>query len=198
MTNYPRDEFDRVPEFNTRVGSHHAHGWAQSAAAKSAGGSLRWVIIAAVSVLIIGAISFFVFNQQPASPTATEPTATTTASEETSSSPTPSETEEPSPSFSIDDSEVLYGQRVGIYNASGVRGSAGTAQEQLLEEGFTNLRTGDWSRLETESAVYYASNAYEMTAQKTAAALGIEAVLQTSNIPDRISIVIGSDVTEEQ
>ena len=53
MTNYPRDEFDRVPEFNTRVGSHHAHGWAQSATSKSTEGKLLWVVLAAVVVQAI-------------------------------------------------------------------------------------------------------------------------------------------------
>src|SRR5690606_5010571 len=43
MTNYPRDEFDRVPEFSNRSGSHRENGWAAAASVGGARSGLRWL-----------------------------------------------------------------------------------------------------------------------------------------------------------
>lgn len=45
------------------------------------------------------------------------------------------------------------------------------------------------------SAVYYMSEAYRTTAEKAAEVLNIDEVLQTSNIPNRVTVVLGSDDT---
>lgn len=195
MTNYPRDEFDRVPEFNTRVGSHHANGWAQAAASKDKGGKFRWVAIAAVLVLLVGAVSYFFFGpngQNQLMGSTPTPSSTASASAEPSSqSPSPSES--PTASSTIDEDLVLYQVRVGIYNGAGVAGIAGQAQQLLLDEGFTGSFTDNWVRDETESAVYYTTEQYRMTAEKAAEVLRIEAVYQTQNIPNPVTVVLGAD-----
>lgn len=196
MTNYPRDEFDRVPEFSTRVGSHHAHGWAQSAASKSTGGKLRWVVLTAVLVLVIGALSF-IFGPQLKETLATSAESETSQSQgetaESSVEASPSESE--SPSSTIDDDEVLYGQLVGVYNAASVAGLANAGEDAMAEAGFTSIIADNWTKPAEISAVYYMSEAYRTTAEKAAEVLNIDEVLQTSNIPNRVTVVLGSDDT---
>lgn len=195
MTNYPRDEFDRVPEFNTRVGSHHANGWAQAATAGAKGGKFRWVAIAAIVVLIVGAISYFFFgshggNQLLGATPSQSPSAS--ASVDPSASPTPASAS-PAPSSTIDDDEVLFGQVIGVYNGAGSAGIAGSGQRALAAENFTNTYTDAWVRSEQASAVYYTTEAYRTTAEKVAEVLNIDSVLQTQNIPNSVTVVIGTD-----
>lgn len=198
MTNYPRDEFDRVPEFNTRVGSHHAHGWAQSAASKSTGGKLLWVVLAAVIVLVIGAASF-IFGPQLKDSLAGSSSSESSqsqdegAGESADSSEEASPSESASPSSTIDDADVLFGQQIGVYNGASIAGVAGAGEEAMTEAGFTNIVADNWSKPADVSAVYYASDAYRTTAQKAAEVLNIDEVLQTSNIPNRVTVVLGTD-----
>jgi len=198
MTNYPRDEFDRVPEFNTRVGSHHAHGWAQSAASKSTGGKLLWVVLTAVIVLVIGAASF-IFGPQLKDSIAGSSSSESSqsqdgdAGESADSSEEASPSESSSPSSTIDDAEVLFGQQIGVYNGASVAGVAGAGEEAMAEAGFTNIVADNWSKPADVSAVYYVSESYRTTAQKAAEVLNIDEVLQTSNIPNRVTVVLGTD-----
>lgn len=198
MTNYPRDEFDRVPEFNTRVGSHHAHGWAQSAASKSTGGKLLWVVLTAVIVLVIGATSF-IFGPQLKDSIAGSSSSESSqsqdgdAGESADSSEEASPSDSSSPSSTIDDAEVLFGQQIGVYNGASVAGVAGAGEEAMAEAGFTNIVADNWSKPADVSAVYYVSESYRTTAQKAAEVLNIDEVLQTSNIPNRVTVVLGTD-----
>ncbi|MCY1157396.1 MAG: LytR family transcriptional regulator [Citricoccus sp.] len=57
MTEYPRDQFDDVPEYRNRKGSHRA-------VAEPSGGTgpsgLTWISLAAALALVIGAFSYFI------------------------------------------------------------------------------------------------------------------------------------------
>ena len=196
MTNYPRDEFDRVPEFSTRVGSHHAHGWAQSAASKSTGGKLRWVVLTAVLVLVIGALSF-IFGPQLKETLATSTGSDTSQTQEVTAEPSvePTPSESASPTSTIDDEDVLYGQLIGVYNAASVAGLANEGEDAMAEAGFTSVVADNWTRPAEVSTVYYMSESYRTTAEKAAEILNIDEVLQTSNIPNRVTVVLGSDDT---
>lgn len=123
MTNYPRDEFDRVPEFSNRSGSHRANGWA-AAAANGVRPGLRWLMVFGVVALLVGTFSFTALPKlmgngdgtTPA-PVAANSTGTTTPdstgpTDEGSPAPseTPGESSDPSesgdPSASVDPSET--------------------------------------------------------------------------------------------
>lgn len=196
MTNYPRDEFDRVPEFSTRVGSHHAHGWAQSAAAKGKDSKLRWVVLSAIAVLLIGGVGFFYGPSVADRLSGSESTQNTEATgNETSQSPSATPSESATPSSTIDDADVLYGQLIGVYNGANIAGTAGAGEELLTEADFTNIVTDNWTRDAETSTVYYMSEAYRTTAEKAAEVLGIDQVLQTQNIPNRVTVVLGADDT---
>lgn len=174
MTNYPRDEFDRVPEFSTRVGSHHAHGWAQSAASKSTGGKLRWVVLTAVLVLVIGALSF-IFGPQLKETLATSTGSDTSQTQEVTAEPSvePTPSESASPTSTIDDEDVLYGQLIGVYNAASVAGLANEGEDAMAEAGFTSIVADNWTRPAEVSTVYYMSESYRTTAEKAAEILNI-------------------------
>ncbi|MCW4466499.1 LytR C-terminal domain-containing protein [Glutamicibacter sp. MNS18] len=193
MTNYPRDEFDRVPEFNTRVGSHHANGWAQAAASEGKGGKFRWVAMAAVLVLLVGAVSYFFFGPNGQIQLLGSSPSEAVAVSESAESASPTPTVSPTPSSTIDDAEVLFGQLVGVYNGAGIAGIASQTQEVLLENDFVNSYTDDWVRMEQVSAVYFTAETYRTTAEKVAEVLNIDEVYQTSNIPNRITVVLGAD-----
>ncbi|GAA5225510.1 LytR C-terminal domain-containing protein [Paeniglutamicibacter antarcticus] len=60
MTNYPRDEFDRVPEFSNRSGSHRENGWASAASVGGAQSGLRWLMVFGALALVVGLFSFMV------------------------------------------------------------------------------------------------------------------------------------------
>jgi cytoskeletal protein RodZ len=113
MTNYPRDEFDRVPEFNNRSGSHRENGWAAAASVGGARSGLSWLMTFGVIALVVGLLSFTVLpkfvatSKDPAPVAASSSSSDATATEATSSTePSPS-SESIEPSESVDPSESV-------------------------------------------------------------------------------------------
>ena len=116
MTNDPRDEFDRVPEFSNRSGSHRENGWAAAASVGGARSGLRWLMVFGALALVVGLFSFMVLpklmgtSNDPA-PVAASSSASTKASEEPTvdssadSSETPSESSTESESMDSDSTE---------------------------------------------------------------------------------------------
>ncbi|MDI3331374.1 MAG: LytR C-terminal domain-containing protein [Micrococcus sp.] len=88
MTEYPRDQFDDVPEYRDRQGSHRA-------VAEPSGGSgpsgLTWISLAAALALAIGAFSFFILptlrSTDGAGPEAAGASSSGTASASASAAP---------------------------------------------------------------------------------------------------------------
>ncbi len=123
MTNYPRDEFDRVPEFSNRSGSHRANGWA-AAAANGVRPGLRWLMVFGVVALLVGTFSFTALPKlmgngdgttpAPVAANSTGTTAPDSTGPTDEGSPAPSETpgessdpsESGDPSASVDPSET--------------------------------------------------------------------------------------------
>ena len=209
--NYPRDEFDRVPEFNDHVGSHRANGWAQAAAGKGPRGGLRWIVVAAVLALVVGVVAFFAgpgLKDTQAAGAGEETASSSAATQSSQESSTPAEEtsgsaaagdeeseapEEESSSPAIDDSAVLYNQLVGVYNAAGIQNLAAQGRQVLVDAGFTQVAANQWTRPARESTVYYMAPADLETARKVADLMGIDDVLQTTNIPNRVTAVLGED-----
>lgn len=217
MTNYPRDEFDRVPEFSNRSGAHRATGWAAAAASGSSGSGLRWLMISGAFALVVGLFSFMLLpgliggQTGKATPPAAAPSATPTATKK----PTPTKdgveptgtdspeatagsTQEPEATPSAtstigNDPLVSRSTAIGVYNGSTSGGLAGVGSTTLRDEGFTQVSAGNWTKKVRVSSVYYRQTSSKATAEAAAAALGITSVLQTSNIPGEIAVVLGSD-----
>lgn len=220
MTNYPRDEFDRVPEFSNRSGSHRENGWAAAASVGGARSGLRWLMVFGALALVVGLFSFMVLpklmgtSNDPA-PVAASSSSTTSApaSSEASESPSASEdpSETPSESASTDPSESASASNstdasasgvpadvdtamvLGVYNGAKVGGLAGKARTALLNAGFSNVSASNWTKKVTYSTVYYRSEAQRATAEAAAGELGITSIMQSTNIPGNIAIVLGSN-----
>ncbi|GAA4376589.1 LytR C-terminal domain-containing protein [Paeniglutamicibacter cryotolerans] len=215
MTNYPRDEFDRVPEFSNRNGAHRAAGWAASAASAGGGSGLRWLMITGAFALFVGLFSFLLLpgmlggqDPQPippatapsATPSTTKKPAPTKASTEpkatgstgaTGAVELPESTSNPGPTAT--DAEALANKaaKIGIYNGSTRGGLAGTGTRTLNGAGFTQVSAGNWTKKVTYSTVYYRQASSKSTAEAAAEALGITSVMQSTNIPGEIAVVLG-------
>lgn len=96
-------------------------------------------------------------------------------------------------SSSAANAEADLSAKVGVYNGSRRSGLAASGQSTLSGAGFTNVTAGNWTKKVNTSIVYYASEADKATAQKAAGALGINALYQTTQIPGKIAVVLGSD-----
>ena len=113
MTNYPRDEFDRVPEFSNRSGAHRANGWAAAASGRAARPGLRWLMVFGVVALLAGVFSFTVLPKllndggaKPPANVAASSTASSSAPSEPTESESRTESEGPAESESPTESEA--------------------------------------------------------------------------------------------
>lgn len=212
MTNYPRDEFDRVPEFSNRSGSHRADGWAASASAGGARPGLRWLMVFGAVALLLGVFSFTALpkllndgggkppanvaassSESSGSKASATESESSKASDEPSSSAEPSETDAvPSESESGLSGAADLSMKVGVYNGAKKVGLAGTVRTTLLNAGFTNVSAANWSKQVTYSTVYYRDEASRATAEQAAKELGISSVVKTTNIPGSIAVVLGN------
>ncbi|MBV1778833.1 LytR C-terminal domain-containing protein [Paeniglutamicibacter sp. ABSL32-1] len=220
MTNYPRDEFDRVPEFSNRSGSHRENGWAAAASVGGARSGLRWLMVFGAIALVVGLFSFMVLPKFTGTPTdpasvaasssdAQEATASSEAAESPSESESPSEASEtPAESESAEPTEASSSAEssesplpedadtsmaMGVYNGAKVGGLAGKARTELQNAGFSNVAASNWTKKVTYSTVYYRSETHRATAEAAAAELDITSVMQSANIPGNIAIVLGSN-----
>ncbi|WP_411733332.1 LytR C-terminal domain-containing protein [Paeniglutamicibacter sp.] len=221
MTNYPRDEFDRVPEFSNRSGSHRENGWAAAASVGGARSGLRWLMVFGAIALVVGLFSFMVLpklmgattDQAPvaASSSGTQEATTSTEASETPSeleaeaSETPAESESTGPTDSTEASssteasesgpaeDVDTSMVMGVYNGATVGGLAGQARTELQDAGFSNVAASNWTKKVSYSTVYYRSETHRATAEAAAAELDITSVMQSANIPGNIAIVLGSN-----
>ena len=220
MTNYPRDEFDRVPEFSNRSGSHRENGWAAAASVGGARSGLRWLMVFGALALVVGLFSFMVLpklmgtSNDPA-PVASSSSESTSAPASSGASESPSATEDPSetpsesgstdPGASTEASESADASAsglpedvdttmvMGVYNGAKVGGLAGQARTELLNAGFSNVSASNWTKKVTYSTVYYRSETQRATAEAAAGELGITSIMQSANIPGNIAIVLGSN-----
>ena len=227
MNEYPRDEFDAVPENSRREGAHRTF-----VQLRDPRKGVWPIVICGVLALVVGLVSYSVIapkadeaiHAEPSStsqgtagtgikaPESTGASQTPSASGSATPSATPSETPTETPSETSSSSEstpsssesssspttssssanVNTSARVGVYNATGVSGLAGGSSATLRGAGFANTSTGNWTKRASVSAVYYKTSDLAETAKEIASELGISAVVQTSNIPSAVSVVIGS------
>lgn len=217
MTQYPHDQFDDVPVYRDRKGTHRA---VPSLTTGSSG--LAGISVAAALALAVGAFSFLVLPSllpsdpanagASASATATaapaesagpesSPTGEMTSapaepsdsgeSSSAASDPAESETAESEPAESETAADTGdTSAPVEVYNASSVGGLAGRVSGTLSSGGFTVAGSGNWQGFPVSgSVVYYSQN--ETTAQAVAAELGLPLVYEDS-VPG-IAVVLSSD-----
>lgn len=215
MTQYPRDEFDRVPESAARQGVHRE----RLVPPRSNGLALK--IVAGILVLAVGLAAYFLFprlglgqasqvtpqstsdapmpsitadeavrgtpSQEPSEPTAT------TEPETPSAEPTPEEepTPTPTPEATETAAAVDRAQPVAVLNATTVSGLASTAAGRLQADGWSVTQVGNWSGQQLQgSIVLYNGEEQRPTAEALAGALGIGAVQGNAGFGN-ITVVVG-------
>lgn len=216
---YPTDEFDSVPQTPKRAGAHRSWAVFPHPAKR-----LRSILIVGAVVLLVGVLMYTVvrpwsaeaFGDLKKDEQQTEqPQASGSASEEgdaeAGSSDEPSESagaESDGPSDASDSSasasddaesgapsEEELAVPLWVYNANGNAAMTQDAVTHLTEEGFHPVAGGQWSRIEDTSTVYYKNEADGALAAKIAGKLKISGTYQHQNIPQDITVVIGSDYT---
>lgn len=217
MSNYPRDEFDRVPESSSRQGVHRA----RLEPPKS--GGLALLITLGAIVLLIGAAAYFLFPSLAGSGD-TEPAATETSqqaeadsAEDPAGDGQPADTAEAtdaseeavdndaattaaaeptsgsaSPTPSPETAAVDKSTGVVVLNATGVPGLAGNVTNRLSTDGWAVTFTGNWNgQAQTSSVIFYNGEEQLANAQALAAQLGIGRLVDTSALGQPLTVVLG-------
>jgi cytoskeletal protein RodZ len=220
MTQYPRDEFDQVPESAARQGVHRE----RLVPPRSNGLVLK--VIAGMLVLAVGLVAYFLFprlglgqaanvtpetsSSAPMPSITADDAASATPSEESASTsgptasappaspsaePTPSEETVPAEDPLADSPEaaaaVDRAQAVTVLNATSVSGLASTAAGRLQSEGWNVTQIGNWSGQPLQgSIVLYNGEEQRPTAEALAGALGIGAVQGDAGLGG-ITVVVG-------
>ncbi len=210
MSNYPRDEFDEVPENSARHGVHRA-------SMELPQRSLLPVIIVTIVALCIGLLAFFVmpgmFNTSanasdvppaagtsaaaPAVTPETVPTEDAPPSVEPSAEFGPSAAATPSAaptSSAAPKPTVDRAVPVAIYNATGVSGLAARYASTVITSGWTVSQSTNWAGLQrTNSVIFYQDETQVANAQALAALLNIPTVVETADIALPLTVVLGPD-----
>lgn len=220
MTQYPRDEFDQVPESAARQGVHRE----RLVPPRSNGLMLK--VIAGMLVLAVGLFAYFLFPRlglgQAANVTpeasssapmpsitaddaasATPPEASGSTADPTASAPPASPSieptageetapvEEPVPDSTEPAAAVDRAQPVAVLNATSISGLASTAAGRLQSDGWSVTQIGNWSGQPLQgSIVLYNGEEQRPTAEALAGALGIGAVQGEAGFGG-ITVVVG-------
>lgn len=206
MSQYPRDEFDKVPETSARQGVHRE----RLIPSRSRG--LGLLITVGVLALVVGLAAYFVVPRlgidlggadPEASPAASEPAApaaapTPTPSEtageadqaEETAAPSPTAAPEPTPSPEPEPA-VDRTQPVTVLNASGISGLGASVSGRISGAGWAVGSVGNWAGVPQQaSGVYYSSPDQAANAREVAAQLGIPTVMETPGFPV-VTVVLG-------
>lgn len=178
---YPTDEFDSVPQTPKRAGAHRSWAVFPHPAKR-----LRPILIVGAFVLAVGILMYTVVR-----PWSAEAFGDLKKDEQQTEQPQASV----SPSESFTPSEEEFAVPLWVYNANGNAAMTQEAVTHLTEEGFQPVAGGQWSRIEDTSTVYYKNEADGALAAKIARKLKISGTYQHQNIPQDITVVIGSDYT---
>ncbi|WP_104162120.1 LytR C-terminal domain-containing protein [Arthrobacter sp. ZGTC212] len=194
MSNYPRDEFDKVPETSSRQGVHRE----RLIPSRSSG--LGLIITVGVLALVLGVAAYFVLprlgigaddgDRAPAADSSasvespepqasepgqsTEPTPSATAAPSAEPAPTPSPTPSPAPAA------VDRSQPVVVLNGSGIGGLGASVSARLGADGWTTAQVANWGGQPLQgSIIFYGTEDQLPNAQELSQLLGIPTVVQS-------------------
>ena len=216
MSQYPRDEFDKIPESASRQGVHRE----RLVPPRSSGLALK--IIVGVLALAVGLAAYFILprlglgegadpgsslaTSTPSSGVATSepspatddetsgtsPSESSTSAEPTEGEPTDAEPTDSEPSPSEDPSAVDRSQPVNVFNATGISGTANSAAGRVSGGGWTVGQIADWGGVPPQTSVIFYNNASQLAAaQELAGILGIPTLVETTEVSPDLTVVIG-------
>jgi cytoskeletal protein RodZ len=213
MTNYARDEFDRVPEASARQGVHRA----VSAPARAR----LWPILAVgIGSLAVGVFAFLLLPQlgfqaaasplsamtseappssaagsqanPSASPTATPSAGTTSPS--ASSTPSASESASAGDSAVLNSSAVDKSQPVSVYNATLTSGLAGRVGATVEKDGWVLGEVSNWQGAPQQvSVIFYSDATHKANAEALGALLNITKLVETGDLQAPVAVVLGPE-----
>jgi cytoskeletal protein RodZ len=210
MTNFARDEFDRVPEVSSRQGVHRV----VSAPSRP---KLWPILSVGIGALAVGLVAFLLLPQlgfqtatapQPAaaagtststasaSPTARRsesaaPSATASASP-SASDPASSSALEPATSETIAPAAVDKSQPVAIFNGTLTSGLAGRVGATVKSDGWVLGEVANWQGApQQQSVIFYSDAAHRANAEALSALLNIPALVESADFPTPVAVVLG-------
>ncbi|WP_394941875.1 LytR C-terminal domain-containing protein [Psychromicrobium sp. YIM B11713] len=197
MSNYPRDEFDNVPESSSRQGVHRS---VMSEPRRS-----LWPILAfAVVALVIGAVAFLVIPKliggastaagdssssasSSSTATATRPSASPTTPPPTTPPPTTSKPPTTPSAPPLDKT-----QPVNVYNGAGIGGLAARVAQQVRGDGWVVPISANWSGVpQPSSAIFYNGASQKTNAEELGKLLGITRLVDTAELGVPLAVVLG-------
>lgn len=217
MTNYARDEFDRVPEAASRQGVHRA----PSAPARP---RLWPVLSVGIGALVVGLAAFLLLPQlgfeaavspfsakaeaaAPAEPSA-RPSGTPSAAESSgaaepekpsaTSSETPSASESASPSATAPGASEDLGSAVdktlpvSVYNGTLTSGLAGRVGATVEADGWVLGEVANWQGApQKQSVIFYSDAAHRASAEALGDLLGITTFVESADFQAPVVVVLG-------
>ena len=202
MSQYPRDEFDKVPETSTRQGVHRE----RLIPARSSGVGL--IITVGVLALLVGLAAYFVLPRlgigegSSASPAVSDsgtPAAEETPAPEQTPSPSASPSAEATPAVSPTPSETPTPeapeadrtQPVVVLNASGVSGLGASISARIGADGWITAQVGNWAGTPLQtSVIFYNSEMQRANAEELSALLGIPTITESPEFSS-VTVVAG-------
>ena len=211
MTNYARDEFDRVPEASARQGVHRA----VSAQARA---RLWPILTVGIGSLAVGVVAFLLLPQlgfqaaasplsamtaeappssqssPSTSPTATPSAGATSPGATASSTPSASESASAADSAVLNSSAVDKSQPVSVYNATLTSGLAGRVGATVDKDGWALGEVSNWQGApQQESVIFYSDAAQKANAEALGALLNITKLVETGDLQAPVAVVLGPE-----
>jgi cytoskeletal protein RodZ len=196
MSNYPRDEFDRVLENSARHGVHRA-------SLEAPPRSLMPLMTFGVAALCIGLLAFLIVpklsgnhattappaavSSTSAKATTPRPLPTSTAAQTTAAPDSPSPTPTPTP-----DSVLNKATPVAIYNATGIGGLAAKYSGIVMSDGWTVSQAANWAgQPQGASSIVYNGVAQKANAEELGKLLNIPTLLDSAEIGTPLAVILG-------
>ncbi|NJC21296.1 cytoskeletal protein RodZ [Arthrobacter pigmenti] len=199
MSQFPRDEFDKVPETAARQGVHRER------LVPPRSGGLALKILVGLMVLAVGFAAYFIFPRlgigqasesapETSSAAPSTPSTEETASAAPSEEPSPSEapTPEPTPVETEPEAVVDRAQPVAVLNATTVAGLASTAAGRLQTDGWNVTQIANWAGQPVQSSlILYNGEEQRASAEELGRVLGITTVQGNAGFSENITVVVG-------
>ncbi len=207
MTQYPRDEFDKVPESTSRQGVHRER------LIQPRSGGLGLIITVGLLALLVGLAAYFVLprmgfttGDDGTASASSVPTTSTSSTTSASPSPTPSTEPTPEPTPTPESSEptveeseepeepaatVNKNQPVAVMNATVVPGLASGVAQRISADGWTPGAITNWAGQPVQTSIIYYNGPEQLpNAQALSTLLGIPTLVDSAAVGP-LAVVLG-------
>lgn len=198
MSQYPPDEFDRVPESSARQGAHREH----MQPPRSSGLGLK--ILVGVLALSVGFAAYFIsprlgigqdsdsVSQSPSTASAS-PSATADTLDDATATTTPTPQAADAVTGGAEPASVVDRlQPVDVLNATSVSGLASAVAGRAAADGWALGQVGNWPGEPPQaSAVFYNGAEQLANARAIGNLLGISTLQESAGVSSNVTVVLG-------